>query len=253
MNDTTQTNNNDRFLESYIASARETVDEDAIAQAAARLRQRLPKTTERRSVTWYPRFATAAALVTGLAITLNLFVPGGSGTAFADVQAWFSSFQTVDVQTSVRSGGEELVGVRVRANAAGDTRIEQAGIVHLLNVDRGTFSTLLPGQRFFDQPIELYQNSDDNQQWVEKLRAFRGEAVALPDARLINGRSAQGHSLVIDEINLTLWSDPDNNQPILLEGDLPGGLQLETRFVFDSVFAPQLFEVPVGFERVTSD
>ncbi|MEM1176256.1 MAG: hypothetical protein AAGA33_06915 [Pseudomonadota bacterium] len=253
MNDTTHTNDNERFLEPYIASARQSADDEAVAEAAARLRQGLPAKPESRAFGWNPRFATAAVLITGLALTLNLLVPGGSGTAFAEVQAWFSSFQTVDVQTTIVTGGDELVSVRVRANADGDTRIEQAGIVHVLNVDAGTFSTLLPGKRYFDQPIERYRESDANAEWVEKLRTFQGEAVALTETRLIDGRSVSGHSLVIDEIKLILWSDVGNKQPVLLEGRLPGGLLLETRFVFDTALSPQLFTVPADFQPVAPD
>ncbi|MEM6512302.1 MAG: hypothetical protein AAF660_04765 [Pseudomonadota bacterium] len=253
MNDTTQSNNDEQFLDSYVAAARETVDNEAVADAAARFRQTLPVEKERTSFGWNPRFAAAAVLITGLAFTLSLFVPGGGGTAFADVQAWFSSYRTLDVQTAISLGDNEMVRVRVRADANGNTRIEQADTVHLLNVDNRTFSTLLPGNRYFDQPVDLYGDTDDGLHWVDKIRAFKGEAVALPETEIIRGRTVTGHVLLIDDINLILWSDASNNQPVLLEGELPGGLKLETHFDFDIEFAPELFYVPAGYEQVTPE
>ncbi|MDJ0919113.1 MAG: hypothetical protein QNJ05_15245 [Woeseiaceae bacterium] len=253
MNNTTHSNEDERFLEPFVASARNDADDEAVAQAAERMRQRLPAVPERRFSTWSPRFATAAALIAGLAVTLSLFVPGGSGTAFADVQAWFSSYRTLDVRTTLTFGDQEMVNIRVQTNADGDTRIEQSGVVQILSVSNGTFTTLLPGNRYFEQAIELYRESDRNLEWVEKLRAFRGEAAVLSETRVIDGQEVNGHRLVIDDINLTLWSQLDTHQPVLLEGELPGGLQLETRFLFDVSLASQLFEVPAGFERVTQD
>jgi len=253
MNHATNSNGDERFLDSCIASARAASDGETIAQAAARFRQTLPRVEEPRARRFSPRFAAAAAVIAGLALTLNLFAPDGSGTAFADVQAWFSQFRTLDVQTSISLGADELVRVRARSNARGDTRIEQSGIVQILNVERSTFSTLLPGDRYFDQPIDLFQGGDDNLEWVEKLRMFKGEAVALPDMRVIDGQTVAGHRLLMDGVDLTLWSNIDNSQPVLLEGELPGGLSLETRFLFDAPLEAQLFDIPTGFERVAPE
>ncbi len=253
MNDIIHRNEDERFLEPFVACARKASDDEAVAQAAERMRERLPVVPKRGFLGWSPRFATAAVLITGLAVTLNLFVPGGGGSAFADVQAWFSSYRTLDVETTLTFGDREMASIRVRTTANGDSRIEQSGVVHILSVSDSTFTTLLPRNRYFEQPIELYRDSDSNLQWVEKLRAFRGEAAVLSEARVVDGQKVVGHSLVIDEINLTLWSEPNTNRPVLLQGELPGGLQLETRFDFDVALAPQLFEVPAGFELVKPD
>ena len=253
MNTMMHNNDDERFLEPFIASARESADDAAIADAANRLRARLPEAKENRAIGWQPRFAAAAVAITGLALTLNLFVPGGGGTAFAAVQQWFSNYQTIDVRTTLAIGDEPMVETRVRGTAAGDTRIENAGVVMILNASEQTFITLLPDQRFFQKPIEGFQSPDENLQWMEKLRDFQGEATQLSDTRLIEGRTATGHQLIIDEISLLLWSDVTSNQPILMEGELPGGLRLEIRFDFNVALEPGLFDLPVGYKQVKSE
>lgn len=253
MNELIHNNENERLLEPFVASARQSADDVAVAEAATRIRGRLPAKDERRATSWKPRFAMIAVVITGLAVSLHLMLPGGGGSAFADVQQWFSSYRTLEVRTALRLGDQVMVDVHVQATAEGDAHIEQAGVVHILNVDAGTFTTLLPGKRYFQQPIRLSPGTGDSLQWVEKLRAFRGEAVPLIETKVIDGRSAAGHRLVIDETSLVLWSDAMNDAPILLEGELPGGLQLESRFAFNVTLAPQLFEVPADSEPVQTD
>ena len=67
------------------------------------------------------------------------------------------------------------------------------------------------------------------------------------------GREALGHRLQIDGIDLTLWSDALDNQPLLLEGLLPGGLQMRTTFAFNIDLAPWLFELPPGYSPVVAE
>ncbi len=253
MNDTTHNTDDDRFLDSFVTAARQDVDDADVAEAARRFRERLPEKKPQRSRFWQPRFATAAVLVTGLALSLQLFVPGGSGNAFADVQEWFLNYRTLETRTVISLEDEPLVTVQVQATANGHVRIEQANIVSILNAENRTFATLMPGNRYFEQPVDTAPEAEDSLEWVEKLGEFRGEAERLEDARLIDGQTAVGHRLKIDDIDLVLWSNSDNDAPILLEGALPGGLQLESRFAFNVALEPDLFQVPEGYILVEAD
>lgn len=252
MNDTNR-NDDERFLAEFIEPARDAANDPGLTAAAARLRDRLPEVAAPRTRRWLPQLATLALTITGLTILLPLVVPGGSGTAFAQVQQWFSSYDTVDVRTRIRSGESVIVDVRARATATGNVRVEQPGVTHILRASEGTITTLLPGQQFMRMSIEGNTQTNDSMAWLDKLGAFRGQAVALDEIRTVSGRQAIGHRLVIDGTDLTLWSDALDSQPLLLEGDLPGGLQLETTFEFNIDLAPWIFEVPPGYSPVDSD
>lgn len=252
MNDTIR-NDDERFLATFIEPARDAANHAELGAAAARLRGRLPAVSETRTRRWVPQLATLALMITGLTILLPLVVPGGSGTAFAQVQQWFASYDTVDVRTRIFRDEAVLVDVRARATAAGDVRIEQPGVTHIIRVSESTFTTLLPGQRFMRMPFEGTEQTSESMAWLDKLAAFRGEAVALDEMRIVSGRQANGHRLVIDGTDLTLWSDALDSQPLLLEGALPGGLRLQTTFEFNLDLAPWIFEVPPGFSPVEAD
>ena len=252
MNDTMH-NDDERFLSAFIEPARESANHPELNAAAERLRADLPAASTSRSRRWLPQFATVAVMITGLAIALPMMLPGGGGNAFAQVQQWFSSYDTVDVRTRILRDEAVIVDVRVQATAAGDVRIEQPGATHVIKAFENTFTTLLPGNKFMRLPIEGTEQVNASTEWLDKLRTFRGEAVPLDEIRIVGGRQAVGHRLVIDGTDLTLWSDSVDSRPLLLEGDLPGGLQLETTFEFNLDLAPWIFEVPPGFSPVQGD
>ena len=246
-------NDDEPFLARFIEPARAAADQPEMAAAAERLRGRLPETSAPRTRRWLPQFATLAVLITGLSMTLPMILPNGGGNAFAQVQQWFSAYVTVDVRTTILQGENTFVEVRARATADGDARIDQQGLTQIINASAGTFTTLLPQQRYMQMPIEGATTTNEALDWLDKLAEFRGEAVALDEMRIVDGRQAIGHRLVIDAIDLTLWSSAIDDQPLLLEGALPGGLQLRTTFAFNVDLAPWLFELPPGFSPVESD
>lgn len=246
-----QKDQDERLLEPFIEAVRQSVDDAALSMAAKRLRERLPKTKAGRAVGWLPRFATAAAVLTGIAITLPLMLP--SGNAFAAVQEWFANYRTLEVRTVLSMSDQVIVEVKAQATADGDAHIEQAGIVHVLNAKAGTFTTLMPNNQYFQQPIQASRATGDNLEWVEKLAAFRGDAVKISESRIIDGRASTGHQLTIDGTNLVLWSDAENDAPILLEGTLPGGMSLQSHFAFNVTLAPDLFDIPEGFQPALPD
>ncbi|MEM7612056.1 MAG: hypothetical protein AAF270_10275 [Pseudomonadota bacterium] len=248
MTESTRMNEEERVLQPFIAAVRDTAEHADISAAAARLRAKLPnETTAAPSRGWVPRFATMAAVVAVVATSLPFMLPGGAGTAFANVQAWFASYDTLEVRTSMTFGDQVMMDMRVRTTARGDVRIEQAGATQIINAETQTFTMLLPEQRYTRQPIAVAAARNQGLEWVEELAAFRGDAVRLDAPRTISGVAAIGHRLVIDGVDLTLWSRADNDQPLLLEGDLPGGLSMRTQFDFDVPMPLSLFDIPAGY------
>ena len=246
-------NDDERLLATFIEPARDAAYHPELSAAAERLRGRLPDAPAARTRGWVPRFATVAAMLTGVAIMLPWMLPGGGGSAFAQVQQWFASYETVEVRTRIVNDDAVVADVRVQATAAGDARIEQAGITQIVKAAENTFTTLLPGQKFMRMPIDSMAARHESMAWLDKLRAFRGEAVALDETRTVDGRQAIGHRLVIDDTDLTLWSDALDHRPLLLEGALPGGLRLQTTFAFNVDLPQRVFEVPPGFSPAEPD
>ena len=257
MNEHISQDPNDAVLAPFVEACRTAVTQNDIDEATRRLRARLPQTKPAQQRSWRPKLAAAALMLTGLAVTLPLILPGGSGSAFADVQQWFQSFQTLSVRTQIRTADSPLVDIQTFATNDGNVRIEQAGSVHIITAGTGTFSTLLPERRYFSKPIAV-QNMDsdassDGLKWVNELRDFQGDAVLLEETRHQHGRLLVGHQLVIDATDLTLWSDSATNQPVSLQGQLPGGLTLNTEFTFNTEFDPAMFDIPPGYQAITDE
>lgn len=252
MNDTLN-HNDEQFLATFIEPARAAAENPELSAAAERLRARLPEAAAPKRAAWLPRLAVLSVLITGLSLTVPFLVPGGGATAFAQVQAWFSNYSTLDVRTEITMGADVIVDVRARATAAGDARIEQQGVIQILNASAGTFTTLLPNQQYIQQTLDGIGDAREGMSWIDELRTFQGEAVLLETTRVVDGREALGHRLEIDGVDLTLWSDALDNQPLLLEGELPGGLQMRTTFEFNLNLAPWLFELPPGYSPAARD
>ena len=251
---TTQHTDDTAFLDPFVAAAYAASDTPGLTAAADRFRNALPAPAAPRRRFWaVPRFATLAILITSLAISVPMMIPGGSGTAFAQVQQWFTSYRTLDVTTRIASGDAVVVDVRARVDAIGNVRIDQTGVTQIVDAAGGTFTTLLPGDRYMQQPISGVTGGDAGLEWVDKLAAFRGEAVPLAVTRMIENRPATGHRLVIDQVDLVLWSDVTDSRPLLLEGTLPGGLELTTTFDFDVPLSPTLYRIPDGYLPVTPE
>lgn len=244
----------DKFLAPFIEAARDDVSADSCSQAADRLRARIPKpqTGTRQGIRLF-RFSSAAAMLALVLLLGQTFMPGNGSSAFAAVQKWFSDFRNVHVTTSISSGDSVVVNVEVWALANGTVRIEQSGMVQILDSDAATFYMLLPDQRYFAQPLPTNPEKPQALDWFKDIREFQGEATMLQQSRVVAGIVAKGYQLQIDDVDLTLWADPVSHRPLLLEGALPGGLQMISTLDFDSEMAAELFEVPGSYQQLESD
>ena len=246
--------NSEEFLAPFIDAAREDVSADAYSDAADRVRSRLPEpeTSTRQGKSVF-RFGAAAAMLALVLLVGKTFMPGNGSTAFAAVQKWFRDFQNVHVTTTISAGDSVVVNVEVWALANGTVRIEQSGMVQILDGSAATFYMLLPGQKYFEQPLSAKPEQPQALDWFEDIREFQGEATLLQDSRLVSGINAQGYQLQTDDVDLTLWTDPVSHRPLLLEGALPGGLQMISTLDFDTDMQAKLFEIPQGYQLIEAD
>lgn len=255
MNTEMDTNDNrdsvEDFLAPFVAAARNDLDQESLAAAAERFRNDIPepKTATAGGFGWLRLGAGALALTLAIALG-QLVVPSNGGSAFAEVQQWFANFRTVHVQTMVTSNNLPIVNLEVWARADGSVRIEQAGIVHVLDPAERAMYTLLPDKQYFKLPLADAQSQPQVLDWFEDIRKFKGKADRLDEEREIDGVRAVGYRLRADDTDLSLWADPASHRPLLLEGALPGGLSMQSTLQFDIDLPPDLFEIPPDFHRV---
>ncbi len=195
----------------------------------------------------------AAMAVVVLAIGLPLL--SGRGDAFAAVQAHFRQFRTLQMDVVQRHDGEVLMTSRTRVNDAGATRTDIGeSLSVVVDPRRGRVLTLLHAERqAVVAAITPQAAAGSDLAWLDKLRRFSGKAIALPEARTIDGRPARGWSVDLGGDAIELWADSDG-LPLEMRTQ-GGGLQIDYRFVFDAEFAPGLFDiaVPAGYAQVEAD
>lgn len=250
--ESTHDDRHEAFLAPFVAAARDNVPQTELAAAAERLRSRLPA-VPRASRSRLLRYATAALVLTAVLFGGQQMLPGNGGSAFAQVQEWFENFRTMSVVTSIRSGDKEVVNVHVRARADGTVRIEQAGIVNILDPAADAMYTLMPGRRYFTQPLNGAAAEPGALEWFEDIRKFRGAATRIDETRVLDGERAEGFRLHIRDTDLTLWAAADSHRPLLLEGALPGGLDMTSTLHFDVTLDASLFRVPPDYEPVSGN
>lgn len=236
------------FLDDYINAARE-VDEAALGAAVADFRARLPGVKPaRKSIPAWLRYSGAVALLVLAIGIVPTFLPNQPGNqAFAQVQAWFEDYQTMQADISMRQGAQQVSEVKVWSLANGATRVEVPPIVHIVDPQRNVMHTLLPGGQVMSQEIGpgVAANAGESHLgWLDEIRDFQGIADVLDESRTIDEIDALGWQLNLEGQSHTLWVDPADNRPLLMEAELPGGLSMAVQFRFNQVLPPRLFEAP---------
>jgi hypothetical protein len=228
----------------------------AVDTAQMRLASALQARPRRERPAMRSWLTAGLAAVAVVVLALGLPLLSGQGDAFAAVQAHFRQFRTLQMDVVQRHGGEVMQTSRTRVNDAGATRTDIGESLSIV-VDprRGRVLTLLheEHQAVVATITPQAASAGSAIAWLDKLRRFDGKAVALPEARTIDGRPARGWSVDLGGDAIELWADSDG-LPLEMRTQ-GGGLQIDYRFVFDAEFAPGLFEVavPAGYAQVEAD
>ena len=176
-------------------------------------------------------------------LSVSLFWPGNSGTAFAQAQQWLSSFRTLRADTKI-TAGDAVSTVIAWLDESGDTRIESSGTTTIIKPNEGLIYALLPDGQTFAQPITSERVVGNAMEFVDNIRAFKGQALLLPETRLIDGIQADGYELEGDGLTNVLWVDPADGRPLLVETEMPGGQTMRTVLRFDVALPDNAFEIP---------
>ncbi len=227
----------------------------AVDAAQTRLASALQARSPRRRPALRGWLTAGLAAVAVVALAIGLPLLSGHGDAFAAVQAHFRQFRTLQMDVVQRHGGEVRMTSRTRVNNAGATRTDIGeSLSVIVDPRRGRVLTLLHAERqAVVATITPQAATGSDLAWLDKLRRYSGTAIPLPEARTIAGQPARGWLVDLGGDAAELWADADG-LPLEMR-TRSGGLQIEYRFVFDTEFAPGLFDVavPAGYARVEAD
>ena len=98
--------------------------------------------------------------------------------------------------------------------------------------------------RPFAQRITSERIVGNSMEFLDDIRAFRGQADLLAESRVIDGISAIGYQLKVDATTNVLWVDPIDGRPLLFETQMPDGSTLRTVLRFDLPLPEDAFEIP---------
>lgn len=155
----------DEYLDLHIEAARRQFDTESVEDSARRFREKLSLTRSarhssfssllkmvfHRAVGWTSLAGTALILFLAISFA-SFFFPEGNGAALAQVQQWFTSFRTLQVEATVVET-DTVVDVLTWFDETGDTRIESPGMTTIVKPEEGMIYVLRPNGRSFAQRI----------------------------------------------------------------------------------------------------
>lgn len=244
-------------LDRYTESVRR--DQPSAGQsdrAQRRLMARLDESRQAKRSTAGPwRWAAAAALAI-LVLPLLLMLPSPNGSiAFAQVQSYFTDFQTMKARMTTQMNGETVLAMDIFVDEQDRVRLDSGdSFSFIIDPDRELMLQLFHQHRRAvrvplesDAPDEPAQALD----WLQQIRQYQGQARLIDEVRLIDGVEAFGFRLTDQAVDMTLWAS-DRGRPILLEmqtGPEGAAARTQIRFSFDQPVDPQRFslDVPAGY------
>lgn len=248
MNDHADT---DQALDTCIDATRHSVEKAELDQAVARFRDSLPRLTPRpRTLPTMLRWTSFAALLVLAIAAVPVFWPGGNGsTAFAQAQQWLGQYRTLHIAITMTQ--DQRIVNRIEAwndSETGQSRVNVSPTTGYI-FDGDNVHMLMPDNQVFSYALGADPAADgvrDQLDWLRDLRDFQGEARPVDVPRDIDGIEAAGFRLGLAEGIFTLWVDPRDNRPLLVEGTLPSDLIFEARLSFDEPLPADIFSLPGG-------
>ncbi|MGW8367654.1 MAG: hypothetical protein ACWGPN_03110, partial [Gammaproteobacteria bacterium] len=236
----------EELLDVHIEAARQQFDAAKVEHAARRFRDELSRAQgRRRGILNWPSLVGAASILLVAISAVSFLIPGNNSTAFAQAQQWLGSFHTLQAETTVVAG-DAVSTVVAWLDESGDTRVESLGATTIIKPEAGMLYTVLPDGEAFAQPITFEGIVGSATEFLDNIRAFRGQADLLAESRVIDGVTAVGYSLEVDASTNVLWVDPADGRPLLVEAQMPGGVTTRTVLSFDVPLPANAFDVPDG-------
>jgi hypothetical protein len=207
----------------------------------------------RRTRGWLAAGASAAAVAVAL-----LWLPLGStpALAFAQVQQHFRDFRTLRFDLEQRMNGAVIMKSRINLTRDGNVRTDIGADISVIvnSTERRVMTLLHPSRMAVVSPLGAPATKEDDLAWLKNIRDFQGEARALPQPRMIDGRKAYGWELQSAGGSIVLWATEDGLPLEMLMGG-NAELQLDFHFEFDPPLSAQMFstEIPAGYSLATEE
>lgn len=243
----------DRYTEAVLSDGPDAGQSDA---AQRHLMARIEASrNSRRSPAPAWRWATAAVLVI-LVVPVLVMMPGSNGSvAFAEVQSYFTDFETMQARMTTRMNGNTVLAMdivvdehdRVRLDSGSDFSFvidpNQQVMLQLFHAHKRAVRVPLQG----DEPADAEAAID----WLDRIREYQGQSRLVEESRTIDGSEAFGFRMTDQAVDMTLWAT-EAGRPVLLEmrtGPESALATTEIRFSFDEPVSPERFSLvaPEGY------
>lgn len=232
--------------------------ESAQRKLIARLDAEKPASRE-ASVRW--GWATAA--LAAVLVPLLMWLPGtNGGLAFADVQRFFTDFETMSARMTTTMGEQTIMEMDIRVDENDRARLDAgSGFSYVIDPNRSQMLQLFHGRK---QAALIALNEPEAvdeiaaMDWLDEIREFQGQAELLPGAITIRGQQARAFSLNTSGLEMTLWAS-ESGEPMRLEMSSsepagPQAVKIRIDFEFDRVLEDSLFSLtPPADYRLLGD
>lgn len=199
------------------------------------------------------RWGWATAAVAAVLLPALLWTPGpGSALAFAEVQRYFSDFETLTTQMTTRVGGNPIVEMTIRIDDRDRVRLDSgSSFSYVIDPDQSVMLQLFhPQKRAMLVPLAERDPvaEGDGLDWLAEIREFQGRAELLAETEVIRGQEAFGFNLKVDGMDMTLWA-ARSGEPLSLRMVAPGGVETRMDFEFNLRLDETAFSlvVPAGY------
>ncbi|MEX2499869.1 MAG: hypothetical protein WD397_13450 [Wenzhouxiangellaceae bacterium] len=252
MNRQTTSQSNPNALEDYIDAV--LAQPPGTAQADSAQRKLIARIDAEKTPSRHARagWGWATAALAAVLLPMLMWMPGtNGGLVFADVQRFFTDFETLSARLTTTMREETILEMDIRVDAQDRVRLDAGGgFSYVIDPNRSLMLQLFHDRKqAMLMPLSEPGAVDEAEaiDWLEDIREFQGQAELLDETMVIGGQQAYGFSLAAGGMNMTLWAT-ESGQPLRLQmqpTDLPGPHGIETRmdFEFDRPLDESLFSL----------
>jgi hypothetical protein len=225
---------------------------------ADRLQPNVQRKTNMKLIT---RLAASLIIAIGAA-ALIFFATRTSSVAFAQVVQKVREAKTLTFECAAELPGMGPVKMHFFMNSAGQTRVEAAGSVSVIDPKAGKILTLVQAMKqavVMDLGAHAYPQNKTPSNFVEEFKNLDTKKAKDLGEKEIDGKLCKGFVADDKGIQFTVWAEKSSGKLQRIELELSAGIGISkmvmSDFVFDPPLDPALFSVepPAGYEVQTFD
>jgi hypothetical protein len=220
-----------------------------------------PNTRRKTNMRIITRLAASLIVAIGAA-ALIFFTTRTGSVAFADVVQKVREAKTLTFDCAADLPGMGPVKMHFFMNSAGQTRVEAAGSVSVIDPKAGKILTLAQAMKqavVMDIGAHAYPQNKTPSNFVEEFKNLDTKKAKDLGEKEIDGKLCKGFVADDKGIQFTVWAQKSDGklQRIEMEVPMPGGTSkmVMSNFAFDQPLDPALFSIepPAGYDVQTFD